>query len=58
MSEESREIKTMRAMQWQKAKGELRAILETYWNNPDGFKGMSEAIESFIEHVEDNGLRE
>jgi len=31
---ESREVLTLRLMAWERAKGELRALLATYWPAP------------------------
>lgn len=55
-------MKTMRAMAWQRAKGELLAYLETYWPKynsngeklDNGFEDAQKRIESFIADFEDN----
>ena len=54
---ESREIRTLRAMAWERAIGELNSMGHTYWNN-DNFKNFYEAKEKFIKQVEDNGWHE
>lgn len=62
-SNESLEIRTMRHMAWERAKGELRSMLTTFWG--DGSPGLSDEytklnheVEMFIKHVEDEGLHE
>lgn len=62
-SNESREIRTMRHMAWERAKGELQAMLTTFWGdgNPgpcEEFVNLDKAIKEFITHVEDEGLHE
>lgn len=56
--EPSREIRAMRSMAWERAKGELRSMLQTYWDEHDKFNAMAEEIILFISKVEDNGLQE
>jgi hypothetical protein len=49
----------MRNMAWERAKGELNSILQTYWSKVDGeFEPISKVIEDFIKNVEDHGLSE
>lgn len=59
---ESKEIHTLRAMAWERAKGELKAIMHTFWSvDPSGvekYESMRKAAEDFIAHVEDHGLAE
>lgn len=55
-------ILTMRAMAWQRAKGELLSILETYWPEWDsvgkkrenGFDLASQKINAFIRNFEED----
>jgi len=55
-------LKTLRAMAWQRAKGELQSYLETYWpkynRNGDkidnGFEDAQTRINAFISDFEDN----
>ena len=54
----SREIKVMRLMAWDRAKGELRAILNTYWGEDERYKDMRDEIDNFIASVEGEGLQE
>jgi hypothetical protein len=47
--DESREILTMRAMAWERAKGELKAYLQTYWVYDDtDFRELKDRIDCFI----------
>ena len=52
----------LRAMAWERAKGELRAILATYSETLDGpttgdnYEEARKVFESFITHVEDHGV--
>lgn len=54
---DSKELRTMRMMAWERAKGELRSMLVTYWDG-GGYKDMEEAIDKFVKEVEDNALEE
>jgi hypothetical protein len=59
---ESNEMLTLRAMAWERAKGELRAYLETFWPKyapsgqeiDNGFESANARIEAFIRDFEDN----
>ena len=52
-------LKTMRYMAWNRAKGELQSMLDTYWSGSDEqFTKMKKAINNFIEDVEDSGKQE
>lgn len=57
---ESHEVLTLRAMAWERAKGELKAMLATYWpsvGNDDIGTARTEMIErvrNFIAEVEEN----
>lgn len=57
MSEETI-IRTMRAMAWERAKGELRSILETYWDEEEKFDKIDAAIKRFTNEVENEGWAE
>ena len=54
----------MRAMAWERAKGELRSMLHPFWPEYDstgrrmdnGFDLMNEKVEAFIKDFEDNCL--
>lgn len=51
-------IRVLRAQAWERAKGELRSILQTYWGEQMKFDAMREEVEGFIVRVEDGGLAE
>jgi len=55
---ERHEVLTLRAMAWERAKGELHAMLATFWPSPgndDTARAeMVERVRSFIADVEDN----
>lgn len=38
-----RVLRTMRAMAWQRAKGELQALMQTYWSAVDGDEAYAKA---------------
>ena len=69
MSDE-RVLRTLRAQSWQRAKGELFACLQTFWDGGYGprgapipkdeqpFEQFHKAVEDFVKFVEDNGLTE
>lgn len=52
---------SMRLMAWERAKGELRGILTTYWPSyysdgkevDEGFDSVNEKIQQFIEELDD-----
>lgn len=53
-------VENMRHMAWERAKGELRSMLHTFWEHKDesSYEELKDAIESFIKRVEDEGLHE
>ena len=52
-------LKTMRYMAWNRAKGELQSMLDTYWTGSyEKFNAMKKAIDEFIVDVEDNAKQE
>ena len=48
----------LRAMAWERAKGELRSMLATYENEQATFAAMDDALDEFIVMVEENGWAE
>ena len=54
---EDKIIRTMRLQAWERAKGELNAVLQTYWNDQKYIAIVGE-INEFIEKVETEGLVE
>lgn len=51
-------LKTMRIQAWEKAKGELNAMMHTFWGGDDGFGPLDKVVRQFIKKVEDEGLAE
>ena len=52
---ESREMKCMRQQAWERAKGELRSILVTYYGH-DQYEKISDLIENFTKTIDNEGL--
>lgn len=55
--------RSLRAMAWERAKGELRSIYHTFFsddvfNQPDQYDNFVKLTEDFIEQIESNGLNE
>jgi hypothetical protein len=48
----------MRLMAWERAKGELKSMLQTHVGDKEQFDRLSKAIKDFITDVEDNGKHE
>lgn len=57
MTTEEMVLKVLRAQSWERAKGELRSLLHTFFDDKN-FEELNNAIEGFINLVEDNGLVE
>ena len=55
---ESPELRTMRTMAWERAKGELRSMAQTFWEDGEQFKRFKKELNDFIEIVEAKGLHE
>jgi len=55
--QESMDMKIMRRMAWERAKGELQSMIQTYWGN-DNFKEFDTVVKEFVNKVEDNALQE
>jgi hypothetical protein len=58
--EEPKELRTMRAMAWQRAKGELNSIMETFYSDyrdeeykPKEFKSKFEHFKDLLDHFVD-----
>lgn len=59
MDAQDRQI--IRLMAWERAKGELRSMLQTYVanpHNPTTYKELEQAVSCFIKDVEINGKHE
>lgn len=48
----------LRTMAWERAKGELRSMVETYNDERQQFESLNNAVEQFIEYIEDNAIQE
>lgn len=48
-----RTLATLRAVAWEHAKGELRSMLVTYYDDEEEYTALRNAIENFIKQVED-----
>lgn len=55
---EDKILRTMRTMAWERAKGELFSMGQTYWGDYEKFEEMDKAIRQFISEVEGNGWQE
>lgn len=58
---DERILRTLRAQAWERAKGELQSVLQTYWDGHGGdgkFKDMDAAVKAFVAKVEGAGLTE
>ena len=56
---EGKIIRNLRQMAWERAKGELKSMTHTFWDEVDSrFITLVETINKFIEEIEDNGLQE
>jgi hypothetical protein len=58
MKSDSKELRTLRAICWERAKGELMAMLNTYWEDERSYEKIKIKIKVFIEDTEMNGLQE
>lgn len=54
----SRELSAMRRMAWQRAKGELYSMLDTFYGEQEHYDKLKDHIQEFIQHAEDEGLSE
>ncbi len=46
----------LRTMSWERAKGELQAMLNTYSGQQEQYNILNKCVKEFISHVDDNGL--
>lgn len=59
MSDSKTVIRTLRAMAWERAKGELNSMRHTFWGFTEDEQKFSELdlkIEEFIKNIEDDEL--
>jgi len=62
---EHRILRAIRTQAWERAKGEMNAMLHTYYDHDEHgretqsyFDQFSKAMEKFVQQVEDNGWQE
>jgi len=55
---EDKIIRTMRLQAWERAKGELKAVLQTYWGSTSNYGAMNGEIKDFVKKIEERGLVE
>jgi len=64
---ENEALRAMRSMAWERAKGELKSMLWTFYPEyspkngaviPSSFDDLEKKIDRFIKAIEDNGLQE
>lgn len=56
---EEKILSTLRGQAWERAKGELQAVLQTYWDGPEKdqkYRAMAAAVNQLVSTVEENGL--
>lgn len=51
-------LRTQRQMAWARAKGELDAMLCTFWNDDEAFTDLDAVVKEFIAKVDGEGLAE
>lgn len=51
-------LQILRAMAWERAKGELMSMLQTHVNDKEKYDILKKAIKDFIRDVEDNAKHE
>lgn len=56
MGEEPMQNRILRMMAWERAKGEMNAMLSTYFNNYEKWDEFRKAMANFINTVEDKGM--
>ena len=62
MNDDKRVLDAMRTMAWERAKGELLSMLQTFWPEynhhgdkiPNNYDVLRDTIKDFIDTVEDN----
>ena len=55
---EERIIRNMRHMAWERAQGELKSMLHTFWDSDEQYKDLDKEITDFIARIKDKGLHE
>lgn len=54
--DDSRLLRTMRYMEWEKIKGQLSSMLHTYWGDEKKFEEASKHVNRFIKRIDDYGI--
>ena len=54
---DSTQMRTIRAMAWERAKGELKSMLHTYWTDEDKYDVFHLELDNFIKKVEMDELQ-
>ena len=55
---DDRVIRNMRHMAWERAKGEMKSMLHTFWDEGAKYKDLDDVVKDFIDKVESDGLHE
>ena len=58
MNQDDKFLRTLRTMAWQRAKGEINAMLNTYWKEDDKHTQLRALFIDFVSNVESEGLQE
>lgn len=49
-------VQTLRMQAWERAKGELMAVLQAFYKEPETHESLSKKMNDFIQAVEDDEL--
>ena len=55
---EERIIRNMRHMAWERAQGELKSMLHTFWDSDEQYNELDKEVTDFIERIKNKGLHE
>lgn len=58
MSNEDRVTRNLRHMAWERAKGELKSMLHTFWGDEGQYNVLDKEITEFVVRIENGGLQE
>jgi hypothetical protein len=51
-------LRSMRMQAWERAKGELRACLSTFFGEEERHRKLDDAVNEFVKRIDDEGLAE
>ncbi len=51
-------IRNLRHMAWERAQGELKSMLHTFWGEEEQYKDLDRQITDFISRIKNKGLAE